>query len=169
VNATPGRPDPLRLAGEIEDHVKGHQRAGYHKHNDDFGTEVGQRVPVLTAAEVFEQIFALDEAPKADERDLAGRAVLEVLRIILGRTDGDIRREMIGSRALCLAYTLRPDLIHGTPSLREIARRCGISAPALSVFTSELRDQFNIANGAQRGHDWRRLKFTDRKEADDVR
>lgn len=160
----------LLVAGEAEDKAIAHSRKGRHEHHEG-AFEDGARVPFLGMDDVLRGVCEREEIPMhGPDYTLACRAVIEVLRVILGDTREQSgrgcrkpSRELVGSRAICLAWVLDQGLFDESPSLRRLAKRYGLSAPALSITTTELRDRFGIANGAQLAHDSHRMHFNPTK------
>ncbi len=79
-----------------------------------------------------------------------GGALIEILRSIIGAKlpRRGIDRE-IGRRLVAFAWTLRPDLIEGSPSLAEIARALDCNKVTLSLHSAQARRNFGIRNRAQ--------------------
>ncbi len=154
----------LLAAGEAEDKIFGHSVKGRHEQHDA-AFEDGQRVPYLSMEDVLRDVCEREEVPMhGPDYTLACRAVIEVLRVILGDTKAQshgekVSREAVGKRAICLAWIIDQGLFDESPSLRKLAKRYGVSTPLLSITTGELRDKFGIANGAQLAHDHHRMQF----------
>lgn len=158
----------LLAEGEALDKAVGHSRLGRHEYHEA-AFENGERVPFLSMGDVLRDVCEREEIPMhGPDYTLACRAVIEVLRVVLGDTrerqgGHKLSRDSIGTRAICLAWVLDQGLFDESPSLRKLAMRYGVSAPLFSVTTGELRDKFGIANGAQLSHDHSRMHFNPTK------
>jgi len=62
---------------------------------------------------------------------------------------------LIGRRFVALAWVTNPDLFPGGPSLRQLSRHFGITAPILADLTGQVCREFGIQNRAQ-DHAWNR-------------
>lgn len=154
-------------AANVEDKINAHSRQGYHC-AQTVAFENGTRVPYISLDEVMREVCEREGEPTQGPKfDLACRAIIEVLRVIIGDTaekhSKKLSRETVGSRAIALAWTLDPSLFEGSPSLRRLAARYGCTAPLLSVHTGNLRDRFGVSNRLQQAHDHSRMTFNANK------
>jgi hypothetical protein len=92
----------------------------------------------------------------ADRYQDAAGALREMLRWV-GEPLANDRRHPIRTfrnRAVALLWVVNPDAVGGL-SARALARRMGMRASTLTVFTAQVRDRFGIRNRFS-AHDWRR-------------
>lgn len=66
---------------------------------------------------------------------------------------------LVGRRLIALAWVINPDLFPNSPSLRQLSRHLGVTAPVLASLTGEVCREFGIQNRAQ-AHAWNRSKST---------
>ena len=106
-------------------------------------------------AEVFERLDTMeglaDGAP--DQSETITRMMHQLLLDAQGTR---INPKTIGLRLIALGWVLRPSYFPGSPSLRELANRCGVSPSALAYFSGEVSRVTGIRNPAQRhAGNWR--------------
>ena len=88
---------------------------------------------------------------KVDERleDL----LIRLLQLLVPEFRNRIQPDSVGLRLIALAWVLNPGYFDGAPSLRELARRCGVSAVALARHTGRYSRLIRWRNRGQR-HAW---------------
>ena len=100
-----------------------------------------------------------EQAPQPDHQKLA-LALRRILQWAV-RVDYDLVLSPItpdvavGRRMIALAWVTNPALFPDSPSLRQLSRRLGLSAPLLAALTGEVCREFGIQNRAQ-DHAWNR-------------
>lgn len=78
----------------------------------------------------------------------------KVLNLLLGNADGEkINVRRVGLNVIGLGWVLNPGLFDGSPSVRTLARRCGVSAAALADATGRISRLIGWRNRAQ-SHAW---------------
>lgn len=99
--------------------------------------------------DVFERLGEVDgtvlDSPEHHE------TISRLMNLLLTDAQGlKISPKVIGLRLLALAWVLNPANYPDTPSLRQLARRCGVSPAALAHFTGAISRVTGIRNRAQR-------------------
>lgn len=96
-----------------------------------------------------------EEAEPVADGDNAHRAevVVRLLQLLLSRTERNVEPRKIGMRVIALAWVLNPAYFVGSPSLTELAQRCGISPGTLANYTGQASRYLRWRNRAQR-HAW---------------
>ncbi len=84
--------------------------------------------------------------------DVAAR----LLQLLLPDTRREVRLDKVALRVVALAWVVSPGYFAGSPSLRKLAIRCGVSRTELSAITSEMSRLLGWRNRAQqRAWNWR--------------
>ena len=98
---------------------------------------------------------SVDPLTGADDGDSrSAEVVAALLRFLLTGAQGDtINPKAVGLRLLAIGWVLNPANFPGSPSLTELAARCGVSPAALAQHTGEASRVLNWRNRAQR-HAW---------------
>ena len=89
----------------------------------------------------------------ADNEAHMAEMVVRLLHLLLRRTDRHVEPRTIGMRVIALAWVLNPAYFAGSPSLTELAKRCGIAPGTLGSYTGEASRYLQWRNRAQR-HAW---------------
>ena len=109
----------------------------------------------------WDSVYAgLGEAGSRDDAErlaLALRRLLQwMLQVDYNLTASPLMPDtLIGRRVVALAWVTNPDLFPDSPSLRQLSRQLGITAPILAALTGEVCREFGIQNRAQ-DHAWNR-------------
>lgn len=93
-----------------------------------------------------------DATHQDDDRPFA-LAVIRLLEVLLSKTEKSMYPQSIGLRVIALAWVLNPGYFEGSPSLRDLARRCRVKPATLARFTGEASRFIGFRNRAQR-HAW---------------
>ena len=80
-------------------------------------------------------------------------AVTRLVQLLLPPDSEQLKPKAIGLRVIALAWVLNPAYFSGSPSLRQLAKRCGVNAPTLARLTGEFSRMTGLRNRAQR-HAW---------------
>lgn len=93
--------------------------------------------------------------PQNDPR--LAEVTARLLRLLLPGGCPRLRLDRIGLRVIAMAWVLSPAYFPGSPSLRQLAARCGVSRSKLALLTSEVSRIIGWRNRAQkRAWNWRR-------------
>lgn len=77
--------------------------------------------------------------------------ISKLMNLLLADAQGTrINTKAIGMRLIALGWVLNPANYPDSPSLRDLAKRCDVSASALAFFTGEISRATGIRNRAQR-------------------
>lgn len=77
--------------------------------------------------------------------------ITRLMHLLLADAQGrGINPKTVGLRLIAIAWVLNPANYPESPSLRELARRCGVSAAALAHHSGEISRATGIRNRAQR-------------------
>lgn len=103
--------------------------------------------------------YSFEKAGEADKPETRiAEAVLGVLQMLLPPlSTRRIQPESLGIRLIALAWVLDPANFNGSPSLRKLARRCGIRSAALANHTGHFSRLLGFRNRGQR-HAWNWLE-----------
>lgn len=103
--------------------------------------------------------YNFEKAGEADKPETRlAEAVLGVLQMLLPPlSTRRIQPESLGIRLIALAWVLDPANFNGSPSLRKLARRCGIRSAALANHTGHFSRVLGFRNRGQR-HAWNWLE-----------
>ncbi len=95
-----------------------------------------------------------DMRESRDDQRLADVAA-RLLQLLLPDTRREVRLDKVALRVVALAWVLSPGYFAGSPSLRKLALRCGVSRTELSAITSEMSRLLGWRNRAQqRAWNW---------------
>lgn len=106
----------------------------------------------------WEELYRrLDEdvrSPVNDRRLL--ETVARLLQMLVPGVCHKFNPAQVGLRVVALAWVLSPDYFPGRPSLRELARRCGVPNSTLATLTGEISRVLGWRSRAQkRAWNWR--------------
>jgi AraC-like DNA-binding protein len=103
----------------------------------------------------WEQLYERlsEDVADADSYQRLAEAVTRLLQMLLPLAHRQIRPEVIGLRLIALAWVLNPGYFAGAPSLRQLARRCGVKPSALARYTGQSSRFIRWRNRGQR-HAW---------------
>ena len=126
---------------------------------DDFdeGRLSDHRDPVDAQSQDFDwkrlyERLSEDAAEGNNERILA-EAVTRLLQALIPLREKYLPPKTIGLNVIALAWVLNPAYFEGSPSLRQLARRCGVDAATLSRHTAQYSRLVRWRNRGQR-HAW---------------
>lgn len=104
----------------------------------------------------YEEVYErLDGTPQPGACPKALIAFSRLLRALL--PDGRPVRHIVGLRVIALAWTLNPGNIAGSPSVKELARRCGVTPEHMAKLTGQMSRLAEWRNRAQqRAKNWRK-------------
>ena len=94
--------------------------------------------------------------------------VIRLLQLLVPESRLRLQPSSVGLRLIALAWVLSPGYFEGTPSLRVLAGRCGVSAVTLAHHTGRYSRLIRWRNRGQ-GHAWNWRKAVHEKEARLVR
>lgn len=101
---------------------------------------------------VFRDVDRMSDSETGERHPAEVLAAL--LTLLLARAQGDkVNPKAVGLRLLAIGWVLNPANFPGSPSLIELAARCGVSPAALAQHTGEASRVLNWRNRAQR-HAW---------------
>ncbi len=106
-----------------------------------------------------------EDAGSAGQDKRLAEAVTRLLQMLVPFTQRQLRLNSVGLRVVALAWVLNPAYFGGSPSLRELARRCGITQSALAHHTGRYSRLIGWRNRAQQ-HAWNWRK--DARPAEDL-
>ena len=121
-----------------------------------------ERDPIDSADQDFDwtQLYRRlgeDAASHGDDAKLA-EAVVRLLEALVAKTDRPMHPQSVGLRVIALAWVLNPGYFDGSPSLRDLAKRCRVQPATLARFTGEVSRFIGWRNRAQR-HAWNWQRF----------
>jgi hypothetical protein len=94
---------------------------------------------------------------RLDEGKVEGPArdqlIARLVQLVISNDSERLIPKKIGLRIIALAWVLNPAYFPGSPSLRQLAKRCGVTAPTLARLTGEFSRMTGLRNRAQR-HAW---------------
>jgi hypothetical protein len=127
-----------------------------------------KRDPIAAQHQGFdwEQLYERlsEDAANGDNDQRLAEAVTRLLQMLLPLTQRQMRPEVIGLRLIALAWVLNPAYFAGAPSLRQLARRCGVKPAALARYTGESSRFIGWRNRGQRhAWNWRQVERSDEK------
>lgn len=94
-----------------------------------------------------------EDAGSPDQDQRLAEAVTRLLQMLVPCSERQIRPDSVGLRVIALAWVLNPAYFGGSPSLRELAGRCGITQSALARHTGRYSRLIGWRNRAQQ-HAW---------------
>jgi len=115
------------------------------------------RDPVDATSQEFDWQSLLERLGEPPENDISpqpfAQAVIRLLELLLSKTERPMHPQSVGLRVIALAWVLNPAYFEGSPSLRDLAVRCGVKPATLARFTGEASRFIGWRNRAQR-HAW---------------
>ncbi len=93
----------------------------------------------------------VEDAGETDPR--LAEAVTRLLQSIVPYDHRQLHPEAVGLRVIALAWVLSPRYFAGSPSLRDLAKRCGVGAATLARYTGRYSRFIGWRNRGQR-HAW---------------
>ena len=94
-----------------------------------------------------------EDASDPDQDKRLAEAVTRLLQMLVPYSERQIRPDSVGLRVIALAWVLNPAYFGGSPSLRELAGRCGTTQSALARHTGRYSRLIGWRNRAQQ-HAW---------------
>ena len=123
--------------------------------HDDFIS--GSQDPVDARSQDFDWLKLyqrLDQDAHAGDNDpQMAEFVVRFLQMLVPAAERQIRVESVGLRLIALAWVLNPAYFGGSPSLHQLARRCGVQPSTLAGHTGEISRMLRWRNRGQR-HAW---------------
>ncbi|MCP5524098.1 MAG: hypothetical protein H7A46_21380 [Verrucomicrobiales bacterium] len=99
-----------------------------------------------------------EDARKASNDPRMVEFVVRLLEILLPGSCTRLNARQVGLRVIALAWVLSPAYFDGTPSIRELAARCGVPRSVMTALTGEMSRLIGWRNGAQQhAWNWQRL------------
>ncbi|MCP5521292.1 MAG: hypothetical protein H7A46_07065 [Verrucomicrobiales bacterium] len=106
----------------------------------------------------WEELYRrLDEETRMPEMDpKVAEAVSRLLELLIPGVCPRLHPHAVGLRLIALAWVLSPGHFPDTPSMRELARRCGVHRSTMTLITAEISRMVGWRNRAQRrAWNWR--------------
>ncbi|MCL4181136.1 MAG: hypothetical protein KJ072_25750 [Verrucomicrobia bacterium] len=94
-----------------------------------------------------------EDAADGDQDKRLAETVTRLLQMLVPLSNRRIRIESIGLNLVALAWVLNPGYFDGAPSLRQLAKRCGVEPAALARHTAHYSRLIRWRNRGQR-HAW---------------
>jgi hypothetical protein len=94
-----------------------------------------------------------EDAVDGDNDKRLAETVTRLLQMLVPFGKRQIRVEAVGLNLIALAWVLNPGYFDGSPSLRQLARRCGVEAATLARHTGHFSRLIRWRNRGQR-HAW---------------
>jgi hypothetical protein len=94
-----------------------------------------------------------EEACEAGVDEKLAEAVSRILQLLIGKGQGRVYPNHIGLKVVALAWVLNPAYFKNSPSLRQLAGRCGVTPATLAHLTGYFSRFMGWRNRAQR-HAW---------------
>jgi len=98
-----------------------------------------------------------EDASSGDNDQRLSQTVIRLLQMLLPLSSRRIQPESLGLRLIALAWVLSPAYFEGNPSIRRLARRCGVRIAALANYTGYYSRLLRWRNRGQR-HAWNWLR-----------
>ncbi|MCL4181031.1 MAG: hypothetical protein KJ072_25210 [Verrucomicrobia bacterium] len=98
-----------------------------------------------------------EDAASGENDPRLSQVVLGILQLLLPPSNRRLQPESLGLRLIALAWVLSPAYFEGTPSIRRLAKRCGIRIAALANYTGYYSRLLGWRNRGQR-HAWNWLQ-----------
>ena len=99
-----------------------------------------------------------EDVREGDNDKRLAEAVTRLLQMLVPPVQRGIRIEAMGLRLVALAWVLNPGYFTGAPSLRQLARRCGVTPAALARYTGQYSRLIRWRHRGQR-HAWNWSQF----------
>jgi hypothetical protein len=97
-----------------------------------------------------------EEAAETEIDPLMVEAIVRLLKMFVRTSKPKIRPDQVGLRVIALAWLLNPAYFADSPSLRQLAKRCGVSHQTLAELTGHYSRVIGWRNPAQRrAWNWR--------------
>jgi hypothetical protein len=98
-----------------------------------------------------------EDAQDADQDRTLAEAVQRLLQLLLAAGGPRVNPQRVGLRVIALAWVLSPDYFPDSPSLHQLAERCGVGAATLAELTGRISRQIGWRNRGQcHGWNWER-------------
>jgi hypothetical protein len=94
-----------------------------------------------------------DDATSGENDPRLAQTVVRILQFLLPSSNRRLQPESLGLRLIALAWVLSPAYFEGTPSIRKLAKRCGIRIAALANYTGYYSRLLKWRNRGQK-HAW---------------
>ena len=94
-----------------------------------------------------------EDAVEGDNDKRLAETVTRLLQLLVPLAERRIRVESVGLSLIALAWVLNPAYFGGSPSLRQLARRCGVEPATLASHTGRFSRLIGWRNRGQR-HAW---------------
>jgi hypothetical protein len=132
------------------------------KHLPNDGSDADDLVPAEAGTTDFnwQQVYRrLNEHSGQTEIDKQSiEAVVRLLKLLVSTSKPRIKPDRVGLRVIALAWLLNPGYFADSPSLRQLARRCGVNHTKLAALTGHFSRLIGWRNRAQRrAWNWRRF------------
>lgn len=119
---------------------------------------VGQVDPLVNLGQDFDWPTLSDRLGEAEDNPSHDAEDLEVLGKVLDLLlddvhDARINLKRVGLNLIALGWVLNPGRFDGAPSVRKLARQCGVSAAALADATGQISRLIGWRN-RQQSHAW---------------
>ncbi|HNQ90544.1 MAG TPA: hypothetical protein PKM73_18170 [Verrucomicrobiota bacterium] len=98
-----------------------------------------------------------EDATSGENDQRMSQTVIRLLQMLLPMSSRRIQPESLGLRLIALAWVLSPGYFEGNPSVRRLARRCGVRIAALANYTGYYSRLLRWRNRGQR-HAWNWLR-----------
>ena len=107
----------------------------------------------------WEQLYERlnEDATNGKNDPKLSETVVRLLQLLLPPSGRRIQPESLGMRLIALAWVLSPGYFEGNPSIRKLARRCGVRIAALANYTGFYSRLLGWRNRGQR-HAWNWLR-----------
>ena len=94
-----------------------------------------------------------EEACEAGVDQKLAEAVARLIQMLVGKKRGRVHPAHVGLKVIALAWVLNPGYFDDSPSLRQLAKRCGVTPATLAHLTGRYSRFMHWRNRAQR-HAW---------------
>ncbi len=103
----------------------------------------------------WEQLYrdVTEDAVSGENDPRLAQTVVRVLRLLLPNSKRRVQPESLGLKLIALAWVLSPAYFQGAPSIKRLARRCGIRPAAIANYTGYYSRLFSWRNRGQ-SHAW---------------
>jgi hypothetical protein len=98
-----------------------------------------------------------EEAAETEIDPRMVQAVIRLLKLLVATSKPRIKPDHVGLRVIALAWLLNPGYFADSPSLRQLAHRCGVNHTKLAALTGHFSRVIGWRNRAQRrAWNWRK-------------